>query len=144
MLLRLIKYFRGYVEVALWGYAPERFLNLCSNHNILIWDLHQEGDVYYFHISVDGFRSLKPLLKKRDSILFLPLSQTEDPVFERFYLYDDSVYLVAIYLEDSYQWKRQRNGRQSAAVPCRKKQLLWDAGIQNRLYKAGRRNQKLL
>lgn len=64
MLLRLIKYFRGYVEVALWGYAPERFLNLCSNHNILIWDLRQEGEVYYFHISVDGFRSLKPLLKK--------------------------------------------------------------------------------
>lgn len=64
MLLRLIKYFRGYVEVALWGYAPERFFNLCSNHNILIWDLHQKGDVYYFHISVDGFRCLKPLLKK--------------------------------------------------------------------------------
>lgn len=64
MLLRLIKYFRGYVEVALWGYAPERFLNLCSNHNILIWDLRQEGEVYYFHISVDGFRSLKPLLRK--------------------------------------------------------------------------------
>ncbi|MDE7312493.1 MAG: sporulation protein YqfD [Eubacterium sp.] len=64
MLLRLIKYFRGYVEVALWGYAPERFLNLCSNHNILIWDLRQEGEVYYFHISVEGFRCLKPLLKK--------------------------------------------------------------------------------
>lgn len=64
MLLRLIKYFRGYVEVALWGYAPERFLNLCSNHDILIWNLRQEGDVYYFYISVDGFRCLKPLLKK--------------------------------------------------------------------------------
>ncbi len=64
MLLRLIKYFHGYVEVALWGYAPERFFNLCSNHDILIWDLHQEEDVYYFHISVEGFRCLKPLLKK--------------------------------------------------------------------------------
>lgn len=64
MLLRLIKYFRGYVEVALWGYAPERFLNLCSNHDILIWDLCQQGDVYVFKISVDGFRCLKPLLKK--------------------------------------------------------------------------------
>ncbi len=64
MLLRLIKYFRGYVEVALWGYAPERFFNLCSNHDILIWDLRQDGDVYYFYISVEGFRCLKPLLKK--------------------------------------------------------------------------------
>ena len=92
MLLRLIKYFRGYVEVALWGYAPERFLNLCSNHNILIWDLRQEGDVYYFHISVDGFRSLKPLLRKSGThvkiskkngvpFFFLPLSETQDLVF---------------------------------------------------------------
>ncbi len=64
MLLRLIKYFHGYLEVALWGYAPERFLNLCSNHDILIWDLCQQGDVYIFKISVEGFRSLKPLLKK--------------------------------------------------------------------------------
>lgn len=64
MLLRLIKYFRGYVDVALWGYAPERFFNLCSNHNILIWDLRQQGETYYFKISVQGFRCLKPLLKK--------------------------------------------------------------------------------
>ncbi len=64
MLLSLIKYFRGYVEVSLWGYAPERFFNLCSNHNILLWDLCKQGDVYCFKISVQGFRSLKPLLQK--------------------------------------------------------------------------------
>ena len=64
MLLRFIKYFRGYVEVALWGYAPERFLNLCSNHDILIWDLRQEGETYFFKISVPAFRNLKPLLRK--------------------------------------------------------------------------------
>ncbi len=64
MLFQLIKYFRGYVEVALWGYAPERFLNLCSNHGILIWDLKQKGDIYYFKVSVHGFHCLKPILKK--------------------------------------------------------------------------------
>lgn len=64
MLLSLIKYFCGYVEVSLWGYAPERFLNLCSSHNILIWDLSQHGDICCFKISVQGFRSLKPLLRK--------------------------------------------------------------------------------
>ncbi len=64
MLLRLIKYFRGYVEVTLWGYAPERFFNLCSNHDILVWDLRRQGDAYDFKISLQGFRCLKPLLKK--------------------------------------------------------------------------------
>lgn len=64
MLFRLIKYFRGYVELSLWGYAPERFFNLCSNHNILLWDLQQDGDVYHFKISIEGFRLIRPLLKK--------------------------------------------------------------------------------
>lgn len=64
MLLSFIKYFRGYVEVTLWGYAPERFFNLCSNHDILIWDIAQQGDTYQFKVSVRGFFSLKPLLKK--------------------------------------------------------------------------------
>lgn len=64
MLLSAMKYARGYVYVQLTGYAPERFLNLCGNHNILIWNLKPSEDGYFFCISVDGFRELKPILKK--------------------------------------------------------------------------------
>lgn len=64
MLLSLIKYARGYVYVRLTGYAPERFLNLCGSRDILIWNLKPCEDGYEFCISVDGFRSLKPILKK--------------------------------------------------------------------------------
>ncbi len=62
--LSLIKFFHGYVYVHLTGYAPERFLNLCGNHNILIWNLTPCEDGYFFYISVKGYRSLKPILKK--------------------------------------------------------------------------------
>lgn len=64
MLLSLIKYVQGYVHVELTGYAPERFLNLCGNHDILIWNLTPCGEGYAFCISVKGFRKLKPILKK--------------------------------------------------------------------------------
>lgn len=64
MLVSLMKYFQGYVYVQLTGYAPERFLNLCGNHDILIWNLKPYGDGYTFCISVKGFRELKPILKK--------------------------------------------------------------------------------
>lgn len=64
MLFSLIKYFRGYVYVCLSGYAPERFLNLCSNHDILIWNLKPNEDGYCFCISVQGFKQLKPILRK--------------------------------------------------------------------------------
>ncbi len=64
MILSLMKYFHGYVYVHLSGYAPERFLNLCGNHNILIWNLKPVEDGYEFFISVKGYKDLKPLLKK--------------------------------------------------------------------------------
>lgn len=64
MLVSVMKYFQGYVYVQLTGYAPERFLNLCGSHNILIWKLKPYGDGYLFCISVKGFRRLKPILKK--------------------------------------------------------------------------------
>ena len=65
MFLSLIKFFHGFLRIQLSGYSPERFLNLCSNHNILIWDLTNYGDGYEFNISIHGYRQLKPLLKKK-------------------------------------------------------------------------------
>ena len=64
MFLSIIKFFRGFLLVRLSGYSPERFLNLCSNHNILIWNLTNQGACYEFCISIAGYRRLKPLLKK--------------------------------------------------------------------------------
>jgi len=64
LLIDKLKYLRGYVRVRLFGYAPERFLNLCSNHNILIWNLEYREEQYEFCISVRGLKELKPILKK--------------------------------------------------------------------------------
>lgn len=64
MFLSFVKYLSGYLRVQVTGYAPERFLNLCSNHNILIWELRRLSDGYEFYISIQGFREIKPFLKK--------------------------------------------------------------------------------
>lgn len=64
MLIDKLKVVQGYVKIKLYGYAPERFLNLCSNHNILIWNLEYEDGNYIFCISIKGLKSLKPILKK--------------------------------------------------------------------------------
>lgn len=71
MFLSLLKFFRGFLLVRLSGYSPERFLNLCSNHNILIWNLSHQGDYYEFYISIGGYRNLKPLLKKTKTRLVI-------------------------------------------------------------------------
>lgn len=64
MLLKIIKFLKGYVKIRVWGYSPERFLNLCSNHDILIWDLRNCGEAYEMYMSVGAFRKLKPIVRK--------------------------------------------------------------------------------
>ena len=80
--LSFLKYMQGYLLVHLTGYAPERFLNMCGKRNILIWNLQKTEDGYYFNISVEGYKTLRPILKK---------TRTKATIAERhgmpFYLY---------------------------------------------------------
>lgn len=63
-MLHWIQYIKGYVSIKVWGYSTERFLNLCGNHDILVWDIENHGDYYTMKVSVKGFFALKTLLKK--------------------------------------------------------------------------------
>ncbi len=63
-MLHWVQYIRGYVTIKVWGYSTERLLNLCGNHNILVWDIVNHGEYDTMNISVRGFFALKPLLKK--------------------------------------------------------------------------------
>lgn len=63
-MVEFLKFLKGYVRIKVWGFSPERFMNLCSNKNILLWDIKIEGDIYYMSISLRGFYQLKPIVKK--------------------------------------------------------------------------------
>lgn len=64
MLIKLINWFRGYLCVRIRGAAPERFINLCCNKKIFIWDLKRIEEDYQFHISVKNYKNLKPIARK--------------------------------------------------------------------------------
>lgn len=64
VLRKISNYFGGYLKIKLTGYAPERFLNLCKNKEIEIWELESKGNAYEMCIAVRDFRKLKPVLKK--------------------------------------------------------------------------------
>ena len=63
-MIELLKYLKGYLRIRVWGFSPERFMNLCSNKGILLWDIVREGDVYYMCINLNGFWALRPIVKK--------------------------------------------------------------------------------
>ena len=63
-MVKLLKYLKGYVRIKVSGFAPERFMNLCSNKNILLWDIIKEENVYYMSISLSAFYQLRPIVRK--------------------------------------------------------------------------------
>ena len=64
MLTNLLKFLKGYVVIRLSGYSPERFLNLCSHHHIILWGLRSAGTDYEMCISISSFKKLRPLVHK--------------------------------------------------------------------------------
>ena len=60
----LLRYLSGYVCVELTGYATERFLNLCTNHDINLWNMDHKEDTYTFCMSLEDFRKIRPMVKK--------------------------------------------------------------------------------
>ena len=66
-MLSLLKYFRGYLRIRVSGFSPERFMNLCSNRDVLLWDIVQVEDAYEMYVSLQGFYKLKAIARKTRS-----------------------------------------------------------------------------
>lgn len=64
MIESIIRYMRGYVKIRVEGESTERFLNLCSHHKIFIWGLAPCDTAYEMYVTIDGFRKLRPLIRK--------------------------------------------------------------------------------
>ena len=62
ILLRLIL---GYVRVKIEGYYIERFINICQNRKILIWNLkRKKGVELHVNIGIKDFKRLKEVARK--------------------------------------------------------------------------------
>lgn len=55
---------KGFMVIKLTGYSPERFLNLCSTKGIPVWNLVYRDDGYEFCMTLDGFLTVRPLVRK--------------------------------------------------------------------------------
>lgn len=59
-----IKRLQGYVKIRVWGFAPQRFINLCSKKGILLWNIEKQEDVYTMCVSLQSFYLLRPVARK--------------------------------------------------------------------------------
>ncbi|TCK98252.1 hypothetical protein EDC19_0672 [Natranaerovirga hydrolytica] len=66
-MINFIKFIKGFLVVEVKGFSPERFINLCANKKILIWQLKKNKNAYTFCISVKGYKLLKPIVRKTNT-----------------------------------------------------------------------------
>lgn len=64
-LYRISHYVSGYVNIVVEGYYIERFINICSNKQILLWNLKRQDSItLYASIEVKDFKELKQICRK--------------------------------------------------------------------------------
>lgn len=106
----LFKLLFGYLRIEVEGYYVERFINICTNKKILIWNLKREKGVkLYLNIGINDFKSLSEvarktnckvrILKKR-GIPFLLNRYKKRKIFAIFLI----VMMCAIYISSKYVW----------------------------------------
>lgn len=64
MELQILRLFGGYVRIRIIGNSYDRFLNLCANRGIVLWNLQPAGEAYEANISRKDFKKLKAVVKK--------------------------------------------------------------------------------
>ncbi len=109
MLRKLMNWLRGVLIIQIGGIAPERFINLCCNHRINIWDLKKTGEYYEFHIHASNYKKLKPIARKT-GILPKIISKSGLPFFLHRYRKRKVFFggillcLILIYILSLYIW----------------------------------------
>ena len=64
MVLKIIRWTKGYVDFSLHSKTPERFLNLCSLNGVNIWNTKPTSFGLTASISIFDYRNIRYLLKK--------------------------------------------------------------------------------
>lgn len=69
MVLKFIRWSRGYVNFSLFGKAPERFINICSINGINLWDTKPSSFGLKGSISIFDYKNIRRIAKKSRSKL---------------------------------------------------------------------------
>ena len=61
----LLRYILGYVRISVEGYYIERFINICTNNKIMIWNIKKDKNAkIYLNIGTNDFREIINIAKK--------------------------------------------------------------------------------
>jgi len=106
-----IAYILGYVRITVEGYYIERFINICINKKILIWNIKREkgGVKLFLNVGINDFKKLGQISKKtkckikiskKKGIPFLLNKYRKRKIFGLFLI----LVLILILVSSNYIW----------------------------------------
>lgn len=119
-LLRIIQYFMGYIRFRADGGSPERFLNLVSRNDIVLWDIRSKDGVLYASTLSRHYRKLHPLAVSAGVVLTRVAQKGVPFQAKRFarhagVLVGLLVFLVLVWFFSSFVWEIDVAGNQSVS-----------------------------
>lgn len=110
LLLRLWNYLRGYVIILVEGYFIEKFINICTRRQILLWDVRvQQDQMVSMKLSINGFKLLRPVVRKTKCKVSLLKKVGLPFVFNRYrrrkaFFAGAVLFIISIYVMTSFIW----------------------------------------
>ena len=146
ILLRLIF---GYVRIEVEGYYIERFINICQNKKILIWNLKREKGVkLYLNIGIKDFKKLKNIarktnckikISKKKGIPFILHRYKKRKIFAIFLI----LIAFAIYTSSKYVWNIEVQVEDNLQIEQIEEDLA-DLGLKKGVLKSKIETEKLI
>jgi len=110
LIFRLWNYIRGYVIIFVEGYFLEKFVNICTRRQILLWDIQRDrNSKMTLKVSIRGFKMLKPVAKKTGCRVKILEKRGLPFLLNRYrhrktFLLGAAVFVVLFYIMTSFVW----------------------------------------
>ena len=64
-MIKIITFIKGFVRVSVSGKFVERFLNICMNRDIYVWNIKNRGtELLHLNMTIKGFKQIRPVAFK--------------------------------------------------------------------------------
>lgn len=115
-LIRLWHYLKGYVIIIVSGISPERFINICTRRQILLWDVERLNHrSVQMKISIRGFKNARTAARKSRCHVRIEAKKGLPNVLRKYkkrkgFLLGFIAFAVLIYLMTSIIWSIEISG----------------------------------
>ena len=116
LLLRLWNYIRGYVIIVVEGYFLEKFMNICTHRQILLWDImRHKSTILTMKVSINGFKLLRTVARKSKCRVRIVRKKGLPFLFNRYrrrkaFVEGAVVFVFVVYLMTSFIWNVEITG----------------------------------